>query len=82
MEVEENDDVGKEQIHVSVEDAVGCEEICEAETTKKSTIDYDQKWLPHIEKLQLELKKLRNNNLDLNKVLVTKFKEYCENVRD
>ena len=46
MEVEENDDVGKEQIHVSVKDAVGCEEICEAETIKKSTIEYDQKCLP------------------------------------
>ena len=78
MEVEENDDVGKEQIHVSVEDAVVGEEICEAETVKKGTIEYAQKCLPHIEKLQLELKKLKNNNPDLNKILVTKCKEYCE----
>ena len=78
MEVEENDDVGKEQIHVSVEDAVGCEEVCEAETIKKGTIEYAQKCLPHVEKLQLELKKLKNNTPDLNKILVTKCQEYCE----
>ena len=29
-------------------------------------------------KLQLELKNLKNNNPDLNKILVTKCKEYCE----
>ena len=59
MEVEENDDGGKEQIHVGVEEAVGHEVIWEAETIKKGTIEYVQKCLPHLEKLHLELNKTK-----------------------
>ena len=81
MEVEENDDEGTEQIHVGVEEAVGHEEICEAEIIKKDTIEYAQKCLPHLEKFHLELKKLKNNNPDLTKILVTKCKEYCERLK-
>ena len=81
MEVEENDDGGTEQIHVGVEEAVGHEEICEAEIIKKDTIEYAQKCLPHLEKFYLELKKLKNNNPDLTKILVTKCKEYCERLK-
>ena len=81
MEVEENDDGGTEQIHVGVEEAAGHEEICEAEIIKKDTIEYAQKCLPHLEKFHLELKKLKNNNPDLTKILVTKCKEYCERLK-
>ena len=71
MEVEVNDD----EIH---EKAVVDEERCEAEDIKKATIEYAQKCLTHVEKLEVEIRKIKKNTPDLGTSLMRRCKQYCE----
>ena len=71
IEVELNDD----EIH---EKAVVDEERCEAEDIKKATIEYAQKCLTHVEKLEVEIRKIKKNTPDLGTSLMTRCKQYCE----
>ena len=75
MEVEINDD----EIQESVEEAVVQDaERCEAEEIKKATIEHAKECLTHIEKLEVEIRKIKKNAPDLGTSLVTKCKQYCE----
>ena len=74
MEVE----VKNDEVHVSVEQAEVNEEKCEAEEIKKATIEYSQKCLTHVEKLEVEIKKIKKNTPDLGTRLITECKQFCE----
>ena len=74
MEVELNED----EIDVSIEKAVVNEERCEAEEIKKATIEHAQKCLTYVEKLEVEMSKIKKNTPDLGTSLMTMCKQYCE----
>ena len=74
MEVE----VKNDEVHVSVEEAEVNEERCEAEEIKKATIEHAQKCLTYVEKLEVEMSKIKKNTPDLGTSLMTMCKQYCE----
>ena len=64
----------QEKCSVTIEEAVGRDERCEAEEIKNYTINYAQKALVHIEEVEAEINKIRKNAKDFKKSVESKCK--------
>ena len=64
----------QEQVH----EISDIEERCKAETVKKATIEYAHKCLDEVEKVEMEVHKIKKNDDNLGFTLMTKCQNFCE----